>query len=111
MKNNKTPQTALFCDCDTDAERAEFFACGRAVETGVVAPAIAPQIADVYERATELLEALTRIMDNERPIRGNPSHKVLVEHWEFEKSQGRGCADDMLFALAAIAKATGATQA
>lgn len=62
MKNNKTPQTALFCDCETDAERAEFFACGRAVETGVVAPAIAQQIADVYECADELLAALKDLL-------------------------------------------------
>lgn len=55
----------------------------------------------------ELLKALKQIMDNACPLTGNPSHAELVEHWEYEKTQGRGEADDQLFALAAIAKATG----
>lgn len=54
--------------------------------------------------APDLLEALRRIMPI--PLTGNPSHERLVEFWMEEKSQGRGDADDMLFALAAIAKAT-----
>lgn len=58
--------------------------------------------------APDLLEALVRIMDVDRPLSGNPSHSDLVEHWEYEKTQGRGEADDRLFALAAIARATGA---
>ena len=58
--------------------------------------------------APDLLEALKRVMDNDCPLTGNPSHAELVEHWEYEKSQGRGEADDRLFALAAIAKATNA---
>ena len=58
--------------------------------------------------APDLLEALRRIMDVDCPITGNPSHSELVEHWEYEKTQGRGEADDRLFALAAIKKATGA---
>jgi hypothetical protein len=57
----------------------------------------------------ELVEALKRVMDNDCPLTGNPSHAELVEHWEYEKSQGRGEADDRLFALAALAKATGET--
>jgi hypothetical protein len=57
--------------------------------------------------APNLLEALKRIMYNDCLIIGNPSHIELVKHWEYEKSQGCGEADDRLFALAAIAKATG----
>ena len=57
--------------------------------------------------APDLLEALKRIMGNDCPIVGNPSHAELVEYWQYEKSQGSGEADDRLFALAAIAKATG----
>lgn len=57
----------------------------------------------------ELLHALKRIMDNDCPLSGNPSHSVIVEYWEYEKSQGRGEAEDRLFALAAIAKATAPT--
>lgn len=53
----------------------------------------------------ELLDALKRVMDVDCPLNGDPSHKELVEHWEYEKTQGRGEADDRLFALAAIAKA------
>lgn len=57
--------------------------------------------------APDLLEALKIIVGNNCPLTGNPSRAELVEHWEYEKSQGRGEADDHLFALAAIAKATG----
>lgn len=57
--------------------------------------------------APELLEALQRIMVNHCPLAGNPSHDRLSAFWEYEKTQGRGEADDQLFALAAIAKATG----
>lgn len=62
-----------------------------------------------YQESVEvdLLEALTRVMDLDCPLTGNPTHAELVEHWEYEKTQGRGEADDRLFALAAIAKATG----
>lgn len=51
----------------------------------------------------DLVAVLRRVMP--RPITGNPSNEELVEHWEYEKSQGNGSADDALFALAAIAKA------
>lgn len=53
MKNGKTIETALFCDCETDVERAAFFACGRAFETGVVAAALSDHLADVYLRASK----------------------------------------------------------
>lgn len=53
--------------------------------------------------APDLLEALQRTLY--QPLTGNPSHERLVEFWEYEKTQGRGDADDMLFALAAIKKA------
>ena len=53
----------------------------------------------------QLVEALRRVMDLDCPLTGNPSHAELVEHWEYEKTQGRGEADDRLFALAALAAA------
>lgn len=56
--------------------------------------------------APDLLEALQRLMANDCPLHGNPSHETLVRFWEYEKTQGRGEAEDQLFALAAIAKAT-----
>lgn len=55
--------------------------------------------------APELLEALQRTLY--QPLTGNPSYERLVEFWEYEKIQGRGEADDMLFALATIEKALG----
>jgi hypothetical protein len=55
--------------------------------------------------APDLLEALQRLMPT--PLTGNPTHAQLVDFWTYEKQQGRGEAADVLFALAAIAKATG----
>jgi len=63
--------------------------------------------ATLMAAAPDLLEALEAIMDEETPLTGKPSHAQLVEHWEYEKSQGRGCAGIMLSALAAITKAEG----
>ena len=79
------------------------------------APALTPffdepadELIRLHALNVELVEALRRIMDLDCPITRNPTHSELVEHWEYEKTQGRGEADDRLFALAAIAKATGA---
>ena len=60
---------------------------------------------DLILAAPDLLEALQRTLY--QPLTGNPPHERLVEFWEYEKTQGRGEADDMLFALAAIKKALG----
>lgn len=68
------------------------------------------EIDQIKRHAVELLEALERLVALDCPLTGNPSHERLVEFWEYEKSQGRGEADDQLFALAAIAKAKGLTQ-
>lgn len=69
--------------------------CGRVIR--IYAVVEEPQV------NAELLEALERTL--QQPLTGSPSHERLVEFWEYEKSQGRGDADDQLFALAAIAKA------
>jgi hypothetical protein len=61
--------------------------------------------AELALTADALLEALQRIMPS--PLTGNPSHAELVAFWTSEKEQGRGEADDVLFALAAILAATG----
>jgi hypothetical protein len=55
----------------------------------------------------ELLESLQRLMANNCPYTGTPTHAQLVAFWQSEKEQGCGDAEDMLFALAAISKATG----
>lgn len=59
--------------------------------------------------APDLLAALQKVMALNAPFTGNPSHAELIEFWQDEKEQGRGAADDMLAALAAIAKATWTT--
>lgn len=52
MKNNIPIDKALFSDCETDLERSEFFACGRAYETGIVAYITAPAIARAFYAAS-----------------------------------------------------------
>ncbi len=49
MKNGKK----LWCELKTDLEKAQFIESGRAVETGVIAPAIAEDIARVYRKSGE----------------------------------------------------------
>jgi len=65
-----------------------------------------PEIARLIAAAPALLDACERLMAIHCPLAGNPSHERLDAFWEYEKTQGRGEADDQLFALAAIAKAT-----
>lgn len=66
--------------------------------------------ADLITAAPKLLEALTRILDLDCPLTGDPSRERLIEHWEWEQSQGNGAAEDNLFALAVIAEALGETK-
>lgn len=46
------PQTTtddrLYCECKTDEERADFFASGRAHETGIVAASVAMDVARAF---------------------------------------------------------------
>lgn len=57
--------------------------------------------------APDLLEALRRLMILNCPLTGNPSTETLLRHWEYEKAEGNGAAKYYLFALVALAKATG----
>lgn len=50
----------------------------------------------------QMAEALQKVMDNDCPYTGNPSHEEIVRFWEEEKDQGRGEAAGMLAALAAL---------
>lgn len=72
---------------------------------GSVSRPIPKANAALIAAAPDLLEALQRTLY--QPLTGNPSYEGLVEFWEYEKEQGRGEADDMLFALATIEKALG----
>lgn len=51
MKDDKPWAEALYCDCEDNIERAFFFACGRAHETGIVAEAVAKDIARAFYAA------------------------------------------------------------
>lgn len=64
----------LFCDCKTDKEKANFFLSGRAVETGIVAPAISNDVAMAYHRCAEFqkeidaLRAKIAAMKQQEPV-------------------------------------------
>lgn len=63
----------LFCDCKTDEEKANFFLSGRAVETGIIAPAISNDVAMAYHRCaefkkeTDALRAKIEAMEQQEP--------------------------------------------
>jgi hypothetical protein len=48
----------LWCDLQTDRERAEFIESGRAVDTGIVAPAMVEDLVKVYRRIDAAVKAL-----------------------------------------------------
>ena len=64
----------LFCDCKTDAEKSAFFLSGRAVETGVIAPAISNDVAMAYHRCAQLkkendtLRDKIEVMEKQEPV-------------------------------------------
>ena len=64
----------LFCDCKIDAEKSAFFLSGRAVETGVIAPAISNDVAMAYHRCAQFkkendaLRAETEAMEKQEPV-------------------------------------------
>lgn len=51
METTEKYRTQLWCDLKTDLEKAEFIECGRAADTGIIAPSIAADVADAYRRA------------------------------------------------------------
>ena len=63
----------LFCDCKTDEEKGNFFLSGRAVETGVIAPAISNDVAMAYHRCAQFkkendeLRAKIEAMERQEP--------------------------------------------
>ena len=64
----------LFCDCKTDEEKANFFLSGRAVETGIIAPAISNDVSMAYHRCAEFqkeidtLRAKVARMERQKPV-------------------------------------------
>lgn len=64
----------LFCDCKTDEEKANFFLSGRAVETGIIAPAISNDVSMAYHRCAEFqkeidaLRAKIEQMEKQEPV-------------------------------------------
>jgi hypothetical protein len=45
--------TKLWCDCKTNQEKLDFLRSGRAVETGIIAPAIVEDVAKAFEELIE----------------------------------------------------------
>jgi hypothetical protein len=48
----------LWCDLDNDQERIEFLECGRAYETGIIAPVMVPEIIAAFRYRLETQKAL-----------------------------------------------------
>lgn len=62
MKDNIQWSEALYSDCEDDLERAFFFACGRAHETGIVAKTIEKDVARAFY-AKHFVDELTYPMN------------------------------------------------
>lgn len=61
----------LFCDCKTDEEKSNFFLSGRAVESGVIAPALVNDVAMAYHRCAEFkkeVDALRAKIEQQKPV-------------------------------------------
>ena len=51
---------ALWCDCETDEERANFIRIGRAHETGIIAKSIQCEIANVFDFRSGIMKKRTQ---------------------------------------------------
>lgn len=58
-------------------------------------------------RKEKVIYALQRMVAMDCPLTGNPSISELIDHWQYEQSQGNGAAEDNLFALSVLAEAVG----
>jgi hypothetical protein len=52
----KEPFDALWADCETDEERRDFLLSGRAVATGIIAPAIVNDVAMAFHFRAGIME-------------------------------------------------------
>lgn len=55
----------LWCDLQTDREKLEFIRSGRAVDTGILAPAMVEDLVEVYRRIADAVVALETITRHE----------------------------------------------
>jgi hypothetical protein len=55
VKNNIRLLDALWGDCETDEERADFLLSGRAYETGVIAKAIQNEVALAFDFRAKIM--------------------------------------------------------
>jgi len=59
MKDGVSLKDALWCDCESDDERALFLQSGRAHETGIIAQAIQDEVAEAFKFRADALRDLT----------------------------------------------------
>ena len=59
-------EVALWCDCETDEEKAVFVKSGRAVDTGIIAPAISYEVGRMLAQSVRMKAALERCRDEFR---------------------------------------------
>ena len=57
VRNNIKLTQALWSDCETDAERADFLRSGRAVTTGIIALEIVHEVAMAFEFRAGIMKA------------------------------------------------------
>jgi len=70
----------LWGDLQTDRERLEFIESGRAVDTGILAPAMVEDLAEVYRRIDEAIKALQDITRHE--VDADDQFGILSEYNE-----------------------------
>ncbi len=72
----------LFCDCETDIERADFFASGRAHDTGIVSEIIENEVARAFfaRHALRMLREWIREIDWQQFITEYPEIAKEIDY-------------------------------
>jgi hypothetical protein len=100
----------LFCDCKTDEEKSDFFLSGRAVETGVIAPAISNDVAMAYHRCAQFkkendaLRAKIERMERQEPVfwyrkRSDGAYEGPIHNGNIEETRKQSGAWHPLYTL------------
>ena len=100
----------LFCDCKTDEEKGNFFLSGRAVETGVIAPAISNDVAMAYHRCAQFkkendaLRAKIERMERQEPVfwyrkRSDGAYEGPIHNGNIEETRKQSGAWHPLYTL------------